>query len=86
MTKTFISKIAHNKLEKIKDVSPIMKAIRELSEGKLIKIKKIIGTNLYSKRAGNHRIIFSKENSNFLIVEILTRKELLNELRGVMDY
>jgi len=84
MMKIYISKVAGKKFDKLplKSKKLINAELQRLHKGNISKLRKLPATSLYFCFVGSKAIMFAKENGNILILaDILTKKELMNEMR-----
>lgn len=85
MMKILISPEAGKKLDELptKDRGIVIKTIlRTLDKGSLSRFKNLPSTDLYFLIIGKYAPIFAKEKGGMLIIiDILTKKELISEIR-----
>jgi len=84
MIKLYISKEADRKFQKLslKNKNKVKKVLKIINEGKLLRLRKLPATNLYFSIVGSYALMLTRENgSSTILIDILTKRELINEMR-----
>lgn len=83
MTEVLLHKVAKKKLDKYSGSTyeSLINAIDRLSNEKYLRdSERIPGTNLFSYRVGNYRLILTGDIKKIVVLDILTKNQLQNEL------